>query len=238
MTPADDSTEMDLDPGMAPPGSEVKVSVTPQAASTFVDPIVARILDKSGVQVAQTQLRTTTKGIRGSLKVPREAKDGGYQVVISSGNRSLISSTLFVLSEVAFSRLRQAGKAERAKREAYRFAARDNLGQALEHLKTATALYRDAGWAHFEAETLLESAHILAEFGSKDEYLATLREAMLKFHRAGLANREIAAYGKAQLYFKKASDLAIELGDNRLSAINRNNLGEVLLLLNLHQEAR
>jgi tetratricopeptide (TPR) repeat protein len=195
-------------------------------------------VDPGGQQLAEAPLSVSRTRVRGEFVVPKDAQEGAYEVAITSGVQQLLSSTLIVLSRPTVARFRQACRAEQKKSQAYRLAAARRPDKAMRELTAAEGIYRDAGWAHFEAETIAERAYLLGSTGGKGtEYWKALQKGMIKFNEAGLVCLETGAYGKARLYFARARDLATELDDERNAAINSNNVGEALLLLGFPQQA-
>lgn len=225
-------------PEVAQPGQQVHVSGVLPSEWLVQGEAVLQLLDGAGEVMGQSRLVVEKNRIESALRVPPTAEEGPYELVILSQGRSSLLASLTVLSGLSLKRLRGAFKAEGQRNKAYDLIAGDELEPAAELLSSAEAFYRKNGWEHLEAETMLERAHVLERAGRQVEQKNLLEAALTKFHLAGVKSKQSSAYGKAWLYFERAIDLATRLNREKDLIINSNNLGEILLRLELLHEAK
>lgn len=227
-----------VDPEVAKPGQQIHVSGAVPSELAIEGEAVVQLLNASGQSVAESVLVPGKTHMEASLEVPPTAEEGPYELVILSQGRHRLLAALMVLSELSLDRLKGAFTAEQKRNKAYDLVGNNELELAAHLLSSAEAIYRENGWEHLEAETILERAHVLEKAGHELQHKELLEAAMAKFHLAGVKSKQAVAYGKAWLYFEKAIDLAAMLNRERDLNINRNNLGEVLLRLELLREAK
>lgn len=233
------SFQVRITPAIVPPGGTAAVSCArpqPQEAENAAR-VTATLLDQLGEVVAVSRLTAAENDFTGNISVPEWARDGAYELVIGDASSFEIVETLVVLAAGTSDRLVQIRAAEEVREEAVALAAEGQVAAAAQlHGRTAELL-QASGWNQLAVEALLDEAALTRHF-DPERSRALERSALVRFNEAGRHYRDAANYSDAAIYYRRALELAEQLGEIGEVANNESNLGEVLLYQRFNDPAQ